>query len=152
MSPTPLLEGFAVTRNRHLRSQDDLLIEAVQEVAAALGPIVAELAEARARMIAADVVRTQDLVPRASQEGQPTAAETMRRVLAVLEAHAIGQRATAVGAYNLARRTCVSMGVFGSERVPSLKRTRAEEEESPNPRRVREGTRGAMAGAARFRS
>lgn len=127
-----------------LRDESDLLIVAVQEVAAAVGPIVAELAEARARFMVAQTIEDRDLVVRASQEGQPTAFEVLRAVLEELERHATkppSEGATAAGAYNIARRVGVRMGVYDAERLPGLTRTRGEVIEAPNPRRKREGAR-----------
>lgn len=126
-----------------LRDDDDLLIEAVREVAAAVGPIVAELAAARARFLVADEVEKRDLVVRSTQEGQPTAHEAVSAILTALEKHATGPRPTATGAHDIARRMAVSMGVVGS--FPAVRRTRAQVDAAPNPHRKREGRAAAAA-------
>ena len=131
-----------------ISDDDDLLVVAVQEVAAAVGPIVAELAAARARFVVAEEIERRDLVVRQSQEGQPSASELLGGVLEALERHALGATSTATGAHDLARRVGVQMGVHGAHR-PALRRTRAEVDDDPNPRRRREGTRGLVGGVLR---
>lgn len=126
-----------------LASDDDLLIDAVREVAAAVGPIVAELAVARARFLVVHEIKQRDLVVRSTQEGQPTAYEVVAAILAALEKHATGPRPTATGAHDIARRMAVSMGVAGS--FPAVRRTRAQVDAAPNPLRKREGRAAASA-------
>lgn len=126
-----------------ISDSDDLLVAAVQEVAAALGPVVARLAEARARFLVADEIKRRDLVVRETQEGQPTANEVVTAILVALGRHAAGRGSTATGAHDVARRTAVSMGVVG--RFPAFRRTRAQVDADPNPRRKREGRAAAAA-------
>lgn len=127
-----------------LASDDDLLIDAVRQVAAAIGPIVAELAAARARFLVVHEINERDLVVRSTQEGQPTAHEVVAAILAALEKHATGPRPTATGAHDIARRMAVAMGVVGS--FPAVRRTRAQVDAAPNPHRKREGRAAAAAG------
>ena len=131
-------------RQSKISDDDDLLVAAVQEVAAALGPIVAELAAARARFLVAAEIEDRHLVEREMQEGQPTANEAVTAILAALEAHASGRRPTLTGAHDIARRVAVSMGVAGS--FPGFRRTRAQVDAAPNPHRKREGRAAAAAG------
>lgn len=131
---------------RFIRSEDDLLIDAVQEVAAALGPIVAELAEARARFIVAEEIERRGLVPRSQFDDEVSPHELYVAILRRLADHAKKPRATAAGAHDVARRVGVSMGVSGSESYPALRRTRAQVDANPSPHRRREGRAGAAAG------
>lgn len=133
--------------------EDDMLVAAVQEIAVALAPVIAQLATARARFIVADEIERRDLVVRETQEGQPTANEVVVAILAELERHARGERRdgrrgesgrpTAAGAHDIARRVAVSMGVVGS--FPAVRRTRAQVDAAPNPHRKREGRAAAAA-------
>ena len=128
---------------------DDLLVAAVREVAAALGPIVVELARARARFLVAEEIDQRDLVPRATVTDQPTANELLVEILSRLEKHARKAGATATGAHDLARRVGKSMGVVGAETYPVFRRTRAQVDAEPNPRRKREGTQRLVGGVHR---
>lgn len=114
--------------------EDDLLIEAVREVAAAVGPIVAELAAARARFLTAQQIEERRLVPLESVTDQPTAFELLVAILRALEAHAGRPRATATGAHAIAKKVGVSMGVYGSERQPGFRRTRGQIEADKDAR------------------
>ena len=139
-----------MVERRVVRDDDDMLIVAVREIAAAVGPIVAELASARARFLVADEIERRDLVPRENFGGQPTANELLAAVLQRLEEHAIRPRATATGAHDIARRVGVSMGIVGAEGHPALRRTREQVDRDPSRSRPREGTQGLVGGRHRF--
>jgi len=136
---------MAPKRRVHVRDGDDLLVAAVQEVAASLGPIVAELAESRARFLVADEIQQNDLVPRQAFGDQPSANELLVAILRRLEKHARNPGATATGAHDVARRVGVSMGIVGAEAYPAFRRTRAQVDVAPNPLRRREGRARAAA-------
>ena len=137
------------THREVIRDDEDLLTVAVQQVAAALGPVVAELAAARARFVVAEEIERRDLVARESETDQPAAHEVVSAILERLERHATRPGATAVGAHDLVRRVARSMGVYGAGSAPALRRTRAEVDRDPNPLRAREGTQGLVGGVHR---
>lgn len=128
-----------------IRDDADMLIVAVQDLSAALAPIVVEIASARARFILADEIERRDLVPRQSFGDQPSANELLVAVLRELARHASNPRSTATGAHDLARRVGVSMGVVGAKSHPAFRRTRAQVDADPNPGRRREGRARASA-------
>lgn len=132
-------------RQMVVRDGDDLLVAAVQEVAGALGPIVADLAEARARFLVADEIERRDLVPRQVFGDQPSASELLVAILRRLEDHASRPRSTATGAHDIARRVGVSLGIVGAEVYPAFRRTRSQVDADPSLMRRREGRAAASA-------
>lgn len=133
----------------HLSNDEGLLRDAIAEIATALGPVVADLASARARFLVAAELERRDLVPRASVTDQPTAAELLDAILGRLACHAAEPRSTATGAHDVARRVGRSMGVAGATSRSAFRRTRAEVDRDPSPTRPREGTRGLVGGVYR---
>lgn len=115
-----------VSHREQLTNEADLLLEAVREVAVAVGPIVADLADARARFLVTEQIKDRDLVPRESVTDQPTAFELLSTVLRRLAEHAQRPQATATGAHDIARRVGVTMGVYRADQQPAFRRTRAQ--------------------------
>lgn len=109
-----------------IRDEADLLIEAVQDLAAAIAPVVAQLAEARARLLTAQVIEERRLVPWESAHDQPTAYEVLSAILRRLEEHAGRPQATATGAHDVARKVGVRLGVYDAESQPAFRRTRGQ--------------------------
>jgi hypothetical protein len=138
-----------VKRRLVIRDDADLLIEAEREIASFLAPLVAELAASHARFLVAAEIERRDLIPRSWVTDQPTAVELLTEILRGLEEHALRPGASAVGAHDRARRIGVSLGLVGAEDRPVFRRTRAEVDDDPNPRREREGTRGLVGGVHR---
>lgn len=136
-------------RHRVIDDQDEILALAVHELVEVVSPIVVELVEARARFLLAAQIERLELVPRASVTDQPTAHEVLRAVLARLADHASTPGATATGAHDLARRVGRSLGVHEADSCRAFRRTRAEIDDDPNPRRKREGTQGLVGGVLR---
>lgn len=114
--------------------QDELYRLEVAELAA----LADRVSRARAGVLAARMIKEQDLVPRAV-DGGPTNTELMTAMLDAIRESGRNQVGTFAGAHNIALKVARDLEVPGAAGFPLYRRSRSQVDESPNPEQPREG-------------